>query len=184
MKKLRVIFGRETTEYAVAKITVPSLCDDSEIICAARLREQLGHIRYRPNGYPSSLRIVEVADDEKGESILLDVPLEESHQQIPHTYAENWTVEPHPDGYGAFIIHEARQEETSWVDEGYELSEEEGDRRGKISEANRNGNSSLISRTPKMYKLLKEIDARLLKGESLPLAHVLREQIRLVISLD
>lgn len=40
-----------------------------------------------------------------------------------------WTVESHRDTEGGYIILEARHEQLSWCDEGYDISNEEGERR-------------------------------------------------------
>lgn len=70
-----------------------------------------------------------------------------------------WTVEPHPDTEGAFNIRESNAEEVRWVDDGYDISDEEGDRRGEIAEEHKKGNTRMIEQAPRMFGCLMEVSA-------------------------
>jgi len=67
---------------------------------------------------------------------------------------EPWTVESHPDTEGAYIIREARYEQHVWVPEGYDLSDEEGDRRNLIVERRDSANIRLIQAAPGLFLAL------------------------------
>lgn len=69
---------------------------------------------------------------------------------------EPWTVEPDPYGCGRYQIRERIAEER-WVEEGYEVNDEEGDRREEIANLHNRGNSRLIERSLPMFKALKAI---------------------------
>ena len=43
-----------------------------------------------------------------------------------------WTVESHPDSEGGYIIREVRHEQQIWCDQGYDISDDEGDWRSLI----------------------------------------------------
>ncbi len=76
-------------------------------------------------------------------------------KKIEHT-PEPWSVD-RTDDYGSYRIHEAAKEQNQWVDEGYDLSEEEGERRGAIAEQHDEGNLLLIEVAPQLLKLVRSI---------------------------
>jgi len=65
-----------------------------------------------------------------------------------------WTVESHPDTEGAYIIKEARYEQQVWGPDGYDLSDEEGDRRNLIVERRDSANIRLIQAAPGLFLAL------------------------------
>jgi len=68
-----------------------------------------------------------------------------------------WTVETHPDTAGAYIIKEARYEQQTWSPDGYDISDEEGDRRDKIVEQREAGNICLIAIAPALLEILRNM---------------------------
>jgi len=65
-----------------------------------------------------------------------------------------WTVECHPDTEGAYIIKEARYEQQVWGPDGYDVSDEEGDRRDLLVERRDSGNIRLIQAAPEILHAL------------------------------
>jgi len=65
-----------------------------------------------------------------------------------------WTVECHPDTEGAYIIKEARYEQQVWGPDGYDVSDEEGDRRDLLVERRDAGNVRLIKSAPDLFHAL------------------------------
>lgn len=74
-------------------------------------------------------------------------------QESQHTPGP-WSVD-RTDDYGSYRIHEAAREQNLWVDEGYAISEEEGERRNAIAERHDEGNRRLIQVIPLMREVLK-----------------------------
>jgi hypothetical protein len=68
-----------------------------------------------------------------------------------------WTVESHRDTEGGYIIREARHEQLSWCDEGYDISEEEGERRSLISTQHNTNNIRLIQAAPALFSALRNL---------------------------
>ena len=68
-----------------------------------------------------------------------------------------WTVEPHPDTEGAYIIKEARHEQQIWATDGYDVSEEEGDRRDFIVVRRGAGNVRLVQFAPDLFEALRNL---------------------------
>jgi hypothetical protein len=68
-----------------------------------------------------------------------------------------WTVEPHPDTEGAYIVKEARYEQQIWGPDGYDISDEEGDRRDLIVERRDASNVRLIQAAPQLFEALKNL---------------------------
>jgi len=68
-----------------------------------------------------------------------------------------WTVETHPDTEGAYIIKEARYEQQTWGPDGYDISDEEGDRRDMIVKRREAGNIRLIAIAPALLEILRNM---------------------------
>jgi len=68
-----------------------------------------------------------------------------------------WTVESHPDTEGAYIVTEARYEQQTWGPDGYDISDEEGDRRDLIVERRDAGNIRLIAVAPRLFEVLRNV---------------------------
>ncbi len=58
-----------------------------------------------------------------------------------------WTIESHPDTEGGYVIREARHEQQTWCDQGYDISLEEGDRRSLLVTSHDAGNIRLLQAT-------------------------------------
>lgn len=69
-----------------------------------------------------------------------------------------WTVEADPDNEGKYIILQARREQMTWAFEGWDQSDEEGERRQKIAEAHHQGNRRLIEAIPAMLRAVDMAD--------------------------
>ncbi|OGQ95905.1 MAG: hypothetical protein A2521_02920 [Deltaproteobacteria bacterium RIFOXYD12_FULL_57_12] len=65
-----------------------------------------------------------------------------------------WTVEPHPDTEGAYIVREAQHEQQTWGPDGYDISEEEGNRRDLVVEQRDANNVRLIRMAPALFEIL------------------------------
>lgn len=68
-----------------------------------------------------------------------------------------WTVESHPDTEGAYIVKEAFHEQHTWVADGYDISEEEGDRRNLIIVRRDANNIRLIKIAPKLFEAFRKV---------------------------
>lgn len=68
-----------------------------------------------------------------------------------------WTVESHPDTEGAYIVKEARHEQQTWGPDGYDISDEEGDRRDLIVERRDRSNIRLIQAAPLLFEALRDL---------------------------
>lgn len=68
-----------------------------------------------------------------------------------------WTVD-RADQYGSYRVHEAAREQNKWVDERYEISDEEGERRNAVAELHDEGNRRLIQEAPIMLKAYEQVE--------------------------
>lgn len=68
-----------------------------------------------------------------------------------------WTVESHPDTEGGYILHEARQEQQVWCDQGYNISEEEGNRRSLVVAQHNVGNIRFLQAAPELFASLRNL---------------------------
>ena len=83
-----------------------------------------------------------------------------TNQQMPETIWTpsgpdgTWTVEADPDGYGSYVIEQARQEQEEWATEPED--EKELDRRLAVADAHDQANARLIGQVPRMAKALEK----------------------------
>jgi len=68
-----------------------------------------------------------------------------------------WTVESHPDSEGGYIIREARYEQQTWCDQGYDISDDEGDRRSLLVARHDAGNIRLLQAAPELFAALRNL---------------------------
>ena len=68
-----------------------------------------------------------------------------------------WTIESHPDTEGGYVIREARHEQQTWCDQGYDISIEEGDRRSLLVARHDAGNIRLLQAAPVLFVALREL---------------------------
>lgn len=68
-----------------------------------------------------------------------------------------WTVESHPDSEGGYIIREVRHEQQIWCDQGYDISDDEGDRRSLIVAQHEAGNIRLLQAAPELFSALRDL---------------------------
>ena len=87
----------------------------------------------------------------------------EPNQQV-HSQAEPsfctpfpWTTESHPDTEGGYAIREARHEQQTWCDQGYDISIEEGDRRSLLVARHEAGNIRLLQAAPVLFVALRDL---------------------------
>ena len=76
---------------------------------------------------------------------------------IMETTPGPWTVEPHPDTEGAYIVKEARHEQQTWGPAGYDFSDIEGDRRNLTVEQRDANNVRLIQAAPALFEALSNV---------------------------
>jgi hypothetical protein len=85
-----------------------------------------------------------------------------------------WTVVHHPDTEGAYTILEANREQRHWVFDGYEISDEEGDRRAKVAEERSERNQKLIEAAPDLLDILECITRSIsMKGPAGTTAYII-----------
>ena len=68
-----------------------------------------------------------------------------------------WTIESHPDTEGGYVIREARHEQQTRCDQGYDISTEEGDRRSLLVARHDAGNSRLRQAAPVLFVALRNM---------------------------
>lgn len=68
-----------------------------------------------------------------------------------------WTIESHPDTEGGYVIREARHEQQTWCDQGYDISLEEGDRRSLLVTSHDAGNIRLLQAAPLLFVALRDL---------------------------
>ena len=68
-----------------------------------------------------------------------------------------WTVASHPDTEGGYVIREARYEQQTWCDQGYDISTEEGDRRSLLVARHEAGNIRLLQAAPVLFVVLRDL---------------------------
>ena len=68
-----------------------------------------------------------------------------------------WTIESHPDTEGGYVIREARHEQQTWCDQGYDISTEEGDRRSLLVARHEAGNIRLLQAAPVLFVVLRDL---------------------------
>lgn len=86
-------------------------------------------------------------------------PLESQarHHDLTDITPSPWTVESHRDTEGGYIIREARHEQLSWCADGYDISEEEGERRSLITAQHNTNNIGLIKAAPSLFSALRNL---------------------------
>ena len=68
-----------------------------------------------------------------------------------------WTIASHPDTEGGYVIREARHEQQTWCDQGYDISTEEGDRRRRRAARQEAGNIRLLQVAPVLFVALRNM---------------------------
>ena len=85
-----------------------------------------------------------------------------NQQEHPHSESSfctpfPWTIASHPDTEGGYVIREARHEQQTWCDQGYDISTEEGDRRSLMVARHEAGNIRLLQAAPVLFVALREL---------------------------
>lgn len=75
-----------------------------------------------------------------------------------------WEVERDAGQYGRYTILQAAHEQNEWIDEGYEISDEEGDRRAELSNTRDENNRTLIQAAPDLYEAASNLITQWSKG--------------------
>ena len=68
-----------------------------------------------------------------------------------------WSIASHPDTEGSYVIREARHEQQTWCDLGYDISTEEGDRRSLLVARHEAGNIRLLQAAPILFVALRDL---------------------------
>ena len=68
-----------------------------------------------------------------------------------------WTVESHPDTEGGYIIREVRYEQQIWCDQGYDISDDEGDRRSLIVARHEAGTIRMLQAAPELFSAHRDL---------------------------
>ena len=93
---------------------------------------------------------------------------------MTHT-PEPWEVEKDGEIFGRYTILEAAKEQADYIDQGYLISDEEGDRREKESEERGEGNRRLIQEAPVLLELAKQAFGRFTDNDMMPPNQSLRD---------
>ncbi len=75
-----------------------------------------------------------------------------------------WGVTPENDLPGVYILDAAKREQEDWVNEGFDISDEVGDRRQEIADAHSAANARLIAAAPVLLMAAKQVEAWLTGG--------------------
>lgn len=86
-----------------------------------------------------------------------------------------WTIASHPDTEGGYVIREARHEQQTWCDQGYDISTEEGDRRSLLVARHEAGNIRLLQAAPALFVALRDLVTS--TGPAVAAAHTVLESI-------
>ena len=68
-----------------------------------------------------------------------------------------WTIASHPDTEGGYVIREARHEQQTWCDQGYDISIEDGDWRSLVVARHEAGNIRLLQAAPVLFVALRDL---------------------------
>ena len=87
------------------------------------------------------------------------LPNQKENPQVEPSFCTSfpWTIASHPDTEGGYVIHEARHEQQTWCDQGYDISTEEGDRRSQLAAQHEAGNIRLIQAAPTLFVSLRDL---------------------------
>ena len=88
---------------------------------------------------------------------------------------EPWEVEKDGEIFGRYTILEAAKEQADYIDQGYLISDEEGDRREKESAERDEENRLLIQAAPDLLKLVEEAFERFTNNDMHPPNHKLSD---------
>jgi len=85
-----------------------------------------------------------------------------NQQEHPHADSSfctpfPWTIQSHLDTEGGYVIREARHEQQTWCDQGYDISIEEGDRRSLMVARHEAGNIRLLQAAPVLFVALRDL---------------------------
>ena len=87
------------------------------------------------------------------------LPNRQEHQHAEPSFCTPfpWAIESHPDTEGGYVIREARHEQQTWCDQGYDISIEEGDRRSLLVASHDAGNIRLLQAAPALFVALRDL---------------------------
>ena len=87
------------------------------------------------------------------------LPNQQEHQHAEPSFCTPfpWTIASHPDTEGGYVIREARHEQQTWCDQGYDISTEEGDRRSLLVARHEAGNIRLLQAAPTLFVALRDL---------------------------
>ena len=86
-------------------------------------------------------------------------PDQQEHSQAEPSFCTPfpWTIASLPDTEGGYVIREARHEQQTWCDQGYDISSEEGDRRSLLVARHEAGNIRLLQAAPVLFVALRDL---------------------------
>ncbi|MDD2468631.1 MAG: hypothetical protein PHI97_32035 [Desulfobulbus sp.] len=87
------------------------------------------------------------------------LPNRQEHQHAEPSFCTPfpWTIASHLDTEGGYVIREARHEQQTWCDQGYDISIEEGDRRSLLVARHEAGNIRLLQAAPILFVALRDL---------------------------
>ena len=87
------------------------------------------------------------------------LPNQQEHQHAEPSFCTPfpWTIASHPDTEGGYVIGEARHEQQTWCDQGYDISTEEGDQRSLLVARHEAGNIRLLQAAPVLFVALRDL---------------------------
>ena len=87
------------------------------------------------------------------------LPNQQENPQVESSFCTPfpWTIASHPDTEGGYVIREARHEQQTWCDQGYDISTEEGDRRSLLVARREAGNIRLLQAAPVLFVALRDL---------------------------
>ena len=87
------------------------------------------------------------------------LPNQQENPQVESSFCTPfpWTIASHPDTEGGYVIREARHEQQTWCDQGYDISLEEGDRRSLLVTSHDAGNIRLLQAAPVLFVALRDL---------------------------
>ena len=84
-----------------------------------------------------------------------------------------WHVNPDLDQYGFYHLSEAAEEQEDWVNEGFEDSDEEGERRQEIANLHDSHNARLMQTAPALFQACLEALELIEAGKTFEASEVL-----------
>lgn len=72
----------------------------------------------------------------------------------------DWVVEANLDLYGHYVLYVAAVEQETWVNQGFDVSDKEGERRQRVANRHDAANAALMSAAPKLFEIVRVLAER------------------------